>query len=274
MSDQTAKKYNLVICVTSGEGYEEGCVYPQIGFNNGVNILRESKAGDVYIGLFQTGGLGRGVFNALDNSGRPSFDPYEEGVKSNNQTAKRDDGKLMLTLVPPEIIEAVAVIRQYGNAKYPNGGVDNWKTVSKERYRNALCRHLIAYLREPYGMDGESNLPHLFHMLCNGAFLCSIEIADGTLPTAQEALKKMHHPEPLQAPRSHEKDKAGETTSESGKTEEKAHRLRWKVYEVANTEEEQPIAWECPNCGEVVETQHNFCPNCGVKLEKAARWKK
>lgn len=41
---------------------------------------------------------------------------------------------------------------------------------------------------------------------------------------------------------------------------------KWNVYEVANTEEEQPIAWECSECGEVVEVQYNFCPNCGSRM--------
>lgn len=124
-----------------------------------------------------------------------------------NQTAKRDEGKLMLSLVPTEPIEAVAAIRMYGNEKYHDP--DNWKTVEKQRYVDAAFRHFIAYLREPYGMDGESNLPHLWHCLCNFFFLCSLETQDGTLPTAQDALKKMHHPAPVEAPRSPEVGEGG-----------------------------------------------------------------
>lgn len=187
----------------------------------------------------------------------------------NDQTAKRDDGKLRLTLVPEEAIEAVAAIRMYGDEKYHDP--DNWKTVEKERYRDAAFRHYIAYLREPYGLDAESNLPHLWHCICNLAFLCSLEIADGTLPTAQEALKKMHHPEPLQAPGSHETEKAGETTNDNGERLKKAQRLRWLVYD---TEDGEPIALDCPKCGEVVKAQHNFCPCCGVELDKDVGWKK
>ena len=41
---------------------------------------------------------------------------------------------------------------------------------------------------------------------------------------------------------------------------------KWGVYEVANTEEEQPIAWKCPNCEEVVEARYNFCPECGMDM--------
>lgn len=112
-----------------------------------------------------------------------------------DQSAKTDAGKLELTLVPPELIEAVAVVRMYGNAKYPEGGKDNWKQVEKERYRNALYRHLLAYLREAYGNDYESGLPHLYHAACNIAFLVAMEMADGTIPDAQTALAKMTRPE-------------------------------------------------------------------------------
>lgn len=88
----------------------------------------------------------------------------------NNQTAKRDDGKPMLTLVPRAIIWQIAQIRMYGNAKY--GDPDNWKQVETERYRNAGFRHFLAYLDDPSGVDEESGLPHLWHLACNIAFLC------------------------------------------------------------------------------------------------------
>ena len=39
----------------------------------------------------------------------------------------------------------------------------------------------------------------------------------------------------------------------------------WKVYETADTEEEQPIAWQCSQCGEVVECKYRFCPECGSR---------
>ena len=93
----------------------------------------------------------------------------------NDQNAKRDSGKVEITLVPMEMVEAAAVVRMYGNEKYPEGGADNWKDVSVERYRNALFRHLFQYLREPYGIDHESGLPHLWHLACNIAFLCELD---------------------------------------------------------------------------------------------------
>lgn len=90
----------------------------------------------------------------------------------NNQTIKADAGKLKLSLVPTEIIKAIARVRMYGNNKYPTGSPDNWKEVEIQRYRDALLRHIILYIESPYGLDEESGLPHLEHIACNVAFLC------------------------------------------------------------------------------------------------------
>lgn len=93
----------------------------------------------------------------------------------NNQTIKADAGKPRLSLMPTQIIFDVVAIREYGNAKYPEGGPDNWKGVEPERYRDAAFRHFLAYLNDPYGVDKESGLPHLWHLACNIAFLCELE---------------------------------------------------------------------------------------------------
>ena len=120
----------------------------------------------------------------------------------NDQNAKRDSGKVEITLVPMDMVETAAVVRMFGNAKYPQGGADNWKQVDVERFRNALFRHLFKYLREPYGIDPESGLPHWYHVTCNVAFITQKEMEAGTIPRPEEALKKMHHPDPVQARRS------------------------------------------------------------------------
>lgn len=91
------------------------------------------------------------------------------------QAYKADKGKPKLTLVPRQIIWDIAAIREYGNNKYPEGGPDNWKHVEPQRYKDALCRHLCAYLDDPKSLDEESGLPHLWHLACNVAFLCELE---------------------------------------------------------------------------------------------------
>ena len=90
-----------------------------------------------------------------------------------NDNFKFDKGKKRLTLVPTKIIEDIADVRMFGVEKYKDP--DNWKKVSAERYRDALFRHFLLYLNDPYGVDEESELKHLSHMACNIAFLCEIE---------------------------------------------------------------------------------------------------
>lgn len=139
------------------EGIEE------VQFRKG-GIVRASEAhtddlrGDVIVPLVEGAKLVRGVAeNVLD------------------QTAKADAGKIRPTLVPTEAIRAIATIRGYGNAKYPKGGENNWKQVEPQRYRDALYRHLLAYVDDPYGVDEESGYPHLWHLITNAAFLCELE---------------------------------------------------------------------------------------------------
>lgn len=68
------KEYTPVICVTAGDGYEKDKIYPMLGWNNGVHILRANETGDVVDREFCTGGYGKGLFNSFSNEGYPSFD--------------------------------------------------------------------------------------------------------------------------------------------------------------------------------------------------------
>ena len=86
--------------------------------------------------------------------------------------AKDDTDKPRLDLVPPGIIEAVGIVRDYGARKYKSP--DNWRRVEAHRYTAALMRHLCGFLRDPEGRDEESELPHTWHMACNLAFLIEI----------------------------------------------------------------------------------------------------
>ena len=81
---------------------------------------------------------------------------------------KYDEGKPKLTLCPTEIITAVAMVREYGDS-------DSWKDVEPQRYRDAAFRHFVSYINDPLGVDEESELPHLWHLACNIAFLCAME---------------------------------------------------------------------------------------------------
>lgn len=85
---------------------------------------------------------------------------------------KHDGGKLRLDLVPPELIEAVGAVMTHGAEKYGEG---NWKKVEPKRYRAALMRHICKWLKNPFGKDEYSGLPHLWHIACNVAFLLVLD---------------------------------------------------------------------------------------------------
>lgn len=92
----------------------------------------------------------------------------------NDQSAKADSGKIKPSLVPTQLIRDVAQVRMYGNAKYPEGGKDNWKRVEMERYIDALYRHFLAFVDDIFSIDDESGIPHYKHMACNMAFICEM----------------------------------------------------------------------------------------------------
>lgn len=83
--------------------------------------------------------------------------------------AKYDDGKLDLTLVPPEMEEAVAEVMMFGAKKYAR---NNWKIVpdADRRYFAAMERHIKAFKRGEE-TDMESGLHHLAHAATCMAFL-------------------------------------------------------------------------------------------------------
>lgn len=93
-----------------------------------------------------------------------------EDVK--NQSIKADAGKPQLHLVPTEIINCIARVREFGNKKYKDS--NSWKRVEKERYIDAMFRHLLKYVNDNNSVDEESGMPHLWHLACNVAFLCEM----------------------------------------------------------------------------------------------------
>lgn len=113
-----------------------------------------------------------------------------------NQEAKHDAGKLRPTLVPLQAIWDIAEVRRYGVKKYTDP--ENWRRVSLERYRDALFRHLLAYLENPKGKDEESGIEHYKHLICNAAFICALEKEDGKAEVleqvndiAEDSIKKV-----------------------------------------------------------------------------------
>jgi hypothetical protein len=108
-----------------------------------------------------------------------SFDlvcPVEEVQPTVGQ--KFDQGKLRPTLLfqsLPNAVHQTIEVLQYGANKY---GDENWKQVDPKRYKDALLRHLLAYLAGEEH-DKESDLKHLAHISSNVLFLLEHEaIAD------------------------------------------------------------------------------------------------
>lgn len=91
------------------------------------------------------------------------------GEPINDQQAKADDGKPILSLVPTEIIYEIEKVRSYGVKKYKDP--DNWKRVEIERYHQALLRHTLAVWEDVTARDKESGLLHLSHIATNVAFI-------------------------------------------------------------------------------------------------------
>ena len=90
-----------------------------------------------------------------------------------DQIVKHDKGKPRISLVPTQMFFGIAAVREYGLEQYP-GDKDNWRKVEPERFIDALLRHALAFGQNPTGIDDESGLPHLWHLMCNGAFLCEL----------------------------------------------------------------------------------------------------
>lgn len=85
---------------------------------------------------------------------------------------KDDAGKLCPSLVPPELIRSVGMVREYGVQKY--GDSESWRKVEPQRYWDAALRHALAAWADWAAVDPESGLPHIWHMACNLAFLIQL----------------------------------------------------------------------------------------------------
>lgn len=84
---------------------------------------------------------------------------------------KADQGKPQLNLVPLEILEPLARVREFAVKKYGKEGIEAWREISDERLLAALLRHLVTYQKDADALDEESGLPAIYHVAINAAFL-------------------------------------------------------------------------------------------------------
>jgi hypothetical protein len=98
---------------------------------------------------------------------------WEYYVDGKDKGRKDDSGKLQWSLIPFSALEGTVRVLQEGAKKYT---VDNWKHVPDgiNRYRNALMRHMFAYLGGEEA-DKETGESHLDHAMCNLLFLRWLE---------------------------------------------------------------------------------------------------
>lgn len=89
----------------------------------------------------------------------------------NNQAIKKDSGKPRLDLVPLEILEPLARVREFAVKKYGQDGIEAWREISDDRLLAALLRHLVTYQKNHNALDEESGLPAIYHVAINAAFL-------------------------------------------------------------------------------------------------------
>jgi hypothetical protein len=89
-------------------------------------------------------------------------------VPEKPQADRHNTGKIPLHLVPPDAINAIAKVLDFGSKKY---ALRNWEKGANYSVPYAsLMRHLLAFW-EGEDSDPESNLPHLYHVLMNAAML-------------------------------------------------------------------------------------------------------
>lgn len=107
----------------------------------------------------------RDLYDSLQRRGKP------EAREVTTEGVKHDEGKLDLTLIPPELLEEVAKVLMHGAAKYDR---HNWTKVpdAEQRYAAAMLRHVLAWQKGEI-LDPETGLHHLAHAACCVAFLLS-----------------------------------------------------------------------------------------------------
>lgn len=111
-----------------------------------------------------------------DNCRKAIADFDIENIVIVNEFMKFDTSKLRYDLIPPSSTRALASVLTYGAKKYKPG---NWKMVdAPDRYIAATMRHFEAY-RNGEINDLESNMPHLWHVMTNIAFLIDLDYKPG-----------------------------------------------------------------------------------------------
>jgi hypothetical protein len=85
-----------------------------------------------------------------------------------DDSVKKEVGKIRMSLIPPSLMIEVGKCITFGADKYSDYG---WKDVDDSLYKDALLRHLTAWLENRDSVDSETGYSHLSHAACNIAIL-------------------------------------------------------------------------------------------------------
>lgn len=90
------------------------------------------------------------------------------------EECKQTVGKPRISLVPPALLEQVALVRAWAIAtKYKDE--NNWRKVPPREYLEAILRHALACIRKGWAAtDPESGLSHMAHIATNAAFILEL----------------------------------------------------------------------------------------------------
>ena len=149
-----------------------------------------SKGGGYHYVYFDEADEIRSRDESLVNIGNPPIKLAEDFTREfNNQLpgTKYDKQKIQYSLIPPHALQEVARNLTAGLQKYKER--DNWKKVpgAKQRYLDALYRHLEAHRRgELYDEESTAeNMLHLSAVVVNALFLMEF-ILDKNLEEVKE----------------------------------------------------------------------------------------
>ena len=118
-----------------------------------------------------------GEFDMAEGVGRATL-PLKELGTNPEVGVKYDEGKVQYSLIPPYALQAVARNLTVGLRRYTVR--DNWKQVpnARERYLDALMRHLESY-RRGVKYDPESSVPDMHELsavIANAMFLLEFDL--------------------------------------------------------------------------------------------------
>ena len=102
-------------------------------------------------------------------------------MKQYSGIGKDARGKSPFGYVYKSMMKAIADVRAYGNAKYAEGGDENWRVVPEDEWYHALSRHVACMMDARFNsrtreseMDNESGLKHAAHAATNLMFIIEL----------------------------------------------------------------------------------------------------